>query len=336
MKIKFAVKECFIDYYNICLFLFYNFFLGVVSLVLNAYALFKMTKYYRKLNFDNIIVLLSFLDLIFFLIRMILIEGILYYIFIFIRIFIICLINLKFVKASKEFLKIKYYWINYLIIAFNFIFLIAGITLLELYINNDYDASYYDIKIYVNFSSYFIEFIALGVLIFYCRKYLILIKQKMHNETESYNLQQNEEEFDSINPMNGNKKNITLFDFNMDNRIGSNELYFKAKKNQIMLLFLMNIILSIISLIISLIIRIIIASCESDYEKYYFTLYVLDYIYHSIDIFHNIAIYLSFYWIIRKQYDSNNENNKVYEEINLINGNIIQQNILYKDQPNIK
>ena len=66
MKIKFAVKECFIDYYNTCLFLFYNFFLGVVSLVLNAYALFKMTKYYRKLNFDNIIVLLSFLDLIFF------------------------------------------------------------------------------------------------------------------------------------------------------------------------------------------------------------------------------------------------------------------------------
>ena len=118
----------------------------------------------------------------------------------------------------------------------------------------------------------------------------------------------------------------------MDNRIGSNELYFKSKKNQIMLLFLMNIILSIISLIIS----IIIASYESDYEKYYFTIKILDYIYDSIDIFHNIAIYLSFYWIIRKQYDSNNENNKVYEEINLINGNIIQQNILYKDQPNIK
>ena len=291
-----------------------------------------MTKYYRKLNFDNIIVLLNFLDLILFLMNMILSEGILYYIFIFIRIFIICLINHKFVKASKEFLKIKYYWINYLIIAFNFIFLIARITLLELYINNDYDASYYDIIIYANFPSYFIELIALGILIFYCRKYLILIKQKMHNETESYNLQQNEEEFDSINPMNGNKKNITLFDFNMDNRIGSNELYFKSKKNQIMLLFLMNIILSIISLIIS----IIIASCESDYEKYYFTIYVLDYIYDSIDIFHNIAIYLSFYWIIRKQYDSNNENNKVYEEINLINGNIIQQNILYKDQPNIK
>jgi hypothetical protein len=336
MKINYAVKECFINYSNICLFLFYNLFLGVVSLGLNAYALFKMTKYYRKLNFDNIIVLLSFLDLIFFLIDMILIEGILYYIFIFIRIFIICLINLKFVKASKEFLKIKYYWINYLIIAFNFIFLIARITLLELYINNDYDASYYDIKIYVNFSSYFIELIALGILIFYCRKYLILIKQKMHNETESYNLQQNEEEFDSINPMNGNKKNITLFDFNMDNRIGSNELYFKSKKNQIMLLFLMNIILSIISLIISLIIRIIIASYKSGYEKYNYTIKVLGYISDLIEIFQNLSICLSFYWIIRKQYDSNNENNKVYEEINLINGNIIQQNILYKDQPNIK
>ena len=336
MKIKFAVEECFIDYYNICLFLFYNFFLGVVSLGLNAYALFKMTKYYRKLNFDNIIVLLNFLDLILFLMNMILSEGILYYIFIFIRIFIICLINLKFVKASKEFLKIKYYWINYLIIAFNFIFLIARITLLELYINNDYDASYYDIIIYANFPSYFIELIALGILIFYCRKYLILIKQKMHNETESYNLQQNEEEFDSINPMNGNKKNITLFDFNMDNRIGSNELYFKAKKNQIMLLFLMNIILSIISLIISLIIRIIIASYKSDYEKYDYTIKVLGYISDLIEIFQNLSICLSFYWIIRKQYDSNNENNKVYEEINLINGNIIQQNILYKDQPNIK
>lgn len=154
----------------------------------------------------------------------------------------------------------------------------------------------------------------------------------MHNETESYNLQQNEEEFDSINPMNGNKKNITLFDFNMDNRIGSNELYFKAKKNQIMLLFLMNIILSIISLII----RIIIASYKSDYEKYYYTIKVLGYISDLIEIFNNLSICLSFYWIIRKQYDSNNENNKVYEEINLINGNIIQQNILYKDQPNIK
>ena len=91
-----------------------------------------------------------------------------------------------------------------------------------------------------------------------------------------------------------------------------------------------------IIMIISLIIRIIIASYKSDHEKYYYTIKVLGYISDLIQIFLNLSICLSFYWIIRKQYDSNNENNKVYEEINLINGNIIQQNILYKDQPNIK
>ena len=302
MEIIYEIKKCFNSYSSICIFLLYNFCFCIASLGINGFIFFQMTKYYRKLNFDNIIVLLNFLDLIIFLINMIYSEiRIFYYIFIFIRILIICIINLNFVKASEEFLKIKYYWINYLIIVFNFIFLIAGILLWELYIKEYYHHGFYkDIIIYVNFSSYFIELMALVILIFYCRKYLILIKQKIHNETESFNLQENERESVSNNPINGNKKNITLFDFNMDNGTDSNELFFKSKKKQIMILLLTNIILTIISLIISIIIVI--------YHHRQYTIIIFGYISDLIEIIHSTAIFISFYYIIRKQFESENHN----------------------------
>ena len=112
MGIIYEIKKCFNNNYSsICIFLLYNFCFCLASLGINGFIFFQMTKYYRKLNFDNIIVLLNFLDLIIFLINMNYSEiRIFYYIFIFIRILIICIINLNFVKASEEFLKIKYLW----------------------------------------------------------------------------------------------------------------------------------------------------------------------------------------------------------------------------------
>ena len=58
-----------------------------------------------------------------------------------------------------------------------------------------------------------------------------------------------------------------------------------------------------------------------------------------ISLFHVFVIFLSFYWIIRRQYNSNkrnNEDNEIFGESDLIDNNFIEKEIKTIETQNIK
>ena len=290
---------------NICYYGFFNLFLGVVFAIFNCYGFIKMTRFFHKIKFENMLLLLSLIQLILFLIAMVLVYSIFFYLFIFIQIGMILLINKKFVNLSKGFLDIKLPWLNSMIIIINIIYLVSLIVLYALSLDN-YISRYY----------YIIELISSIMLTIYGCKFLNLIKKKFINDKK---LQTN-------NKTSSENTEIK----NLDNFISTsgNELFYIIKKKQLTILCLSNIIFTIIefSIEISLI---FIESSEINH--------ILIYVYFSISLLHSIIIFFSFYWIIREQYnksanlsdiDSDNDDN------NLIDENYIEEEIINIENQN--
>ena len=290
---------------NICYYGFFNLLLGVVFAIFNCYGFIKMTRFFHKIKFENMLLLLSLIQLILFLIAMVLVYSIFFYLFIFIQIDIILLINKKFVNLSKGFLDIKLPWLNSLIIIINIIYLVSLIVLYALSLDN-YISRYY----------YIIELISSIMLTIYGCKFLNLIKKKFINDKK---LQTN-------NKTSSENTEIK----NLDNFISTsgNELFYIIKKKQLTILCLSNIIFTIIEFSIE-ISFIFIESSEINH--------ILIYVYFSISLLHSIIIFYSFYWIIREQYnksvnlsdiDSDNDDN------NLIDENYIEEEIINIENQN--
>ena len=290
---------------NICYYGFFNLLLGVVFAIFNCYGFIKMTRFFHKIKFENMLLLLSLIQLILFLIAMVLVYSIFFYLFIFIQIGIILLINKKFVNLSKGFLDIKLPWLNSLIIIINIIYLVSLIVLYALSLDN-YISRYY----------YIIELISSIMLTIYGCKFLNLIKKKFINDKK---LQTN-------NKTSSENTEIK----NLDNFISTsgNELFYIIKKKQLTILCLSNIIFTIIEFSIE-ISFIFIESSEINH--------ILIYVYFSISLLHSIIIFFSFYWIIREQYnksvnlsdiDSDNDDN------NLIDENYIEEEIINIENQN--
>ena len=290
---------------NICYYGFFNLLLGVVFAIFNCYGFIKMTRFFHKIKFENMLLLLSLIQLILFLIAMVLVYSIFFYLFIFIQIGIILLINKKFVNLSKGFLDIKLPWLNSMIIIINIIYLVSLIVLYALSLDN-YISRYY----------YIIELISSIMLTIYGCKFLNLIKKKFINDKK---LQTN-------NKTSSENTEIK----NLDNFISTsgNELFYIIKKKQLTILCLSNIIFTIIEFSIE-ISFIFIESSEINH--------ILIYVYFSISLLHSIIIFFSFYWIIREQYnksvnlsdiDSDNDDN------NLIDENYIEEEIINIENQN--
>ena len=71
------------DLPSTCYFHFSDIIIGIVFLVFNIFAFIKMTKFYGQICFENMIILLSTIQLFIVLIEMIIFDTILIYIFIF-------------------------------------------------------------------------------------------------------------------------------------------------------------------------------------------------------------------------------------------------------------
>ena len=290
---------------NICYYGFFNLLLGVVFAIFNCYGFIKMTRFFHKIKFENMLLLLSLIQLILFLIAMVLVYSIFFYLFIFIQIGIILLINKKFVNLSKGFLDIKLPWLNSMIIIINIIYLVSLIVLYALSLDN-YISRYY----------YIIELISSILLTIYGCKFLNLIKKKFINDKKLQTNTKTSSENTEIK--------------NLDNFISTsgNELFYIIKKKQLTILCLSNIIFTIIEFSIE-ISFIFIESPEINH--------ILIYVYFSISLLHSIIIFFSFYWIIREQYnksvnlsdiDSDNDDN------NLIDENYIEEEIINIENQN--
>jgi len=300
---------------NICYFGFFDLLLGTTFLVFNFYGFFKMTHFFKKIKFENMLVLLSLVQLIFFLIAMIFLIRIFIYLFIFMQIFILFLMNHKFINLSKGFLNIKYAWINKAIIIINIVYLLALIVLYSLSL--DYN--------YIFCSYYCLELIASITLTIYCCKFLNIIKKKLNDKKRakiklSDNPESEKKSFAERNISVIKNNNMLIYNFVSNTE---NELFYIFKKKQLTILYLANIICTILEsgCQVSLI---FIESSEISQ--------LLIYIYFFISLWHNIIIFLSFYWIIRGQYMRSINLLDIYkddiDENGLIDDNFIEEEVI--------
>ena len=277
-------KSCYLGYVF--------FFIGIIIMILNLFAFLKMTRYYGKMNFENTILFLSFIQSVVLLIQMISSFNILICVFFFIQILIMCLLNNKFRKISRGFITFKYEKVTKAIIAINIIYVIIYIIICILGYSLD--------LIYLSLFYYLLEIVTSFFLAYHCCVFLSLIKQDKSNENKNTtsDVRQNTQNFLGIN------------------LIGDG-LFYLIKKKQLSLLYLGNIICSFIEFIID-----ICKNLKPDYFYYfYFTFFFICFI-------HNSNIFISFYFIIREQYSSKKEkysyNNDIHNE-NIIDDKFIEE-----------
>ena len=110
-------KSCYLGYISL--------FIGIIIMILNWFAFIKMTRYYGKMNFENTILFLSFIQSVILVIQMIFSFNNLICFFFFIQILSMCLLNYKFRKISRGFIKLKYEKVTKAIIAINIIYVLG-------------------------------------------------------------------------------------------------------------------------------------------------------------------------------------------------------------------
>jgi hypothetical protein len=257
-------------------------FIGFIIIIFNIIAFIKMTKYYGKMNFENTVLLLSFVQSTTLFIQMISSCFFFICVFFFIQILTMCLINNKFRKISRGYVTIKYNVVTKLIIVINALYFVAYVAL---FILDKLDL------FYLNILYYALEIITSFFLAYHCCVFLGLIKQDKHDKQE-------EGEKEEKN----NKENFLGI-----NLIGDG-LFYLIKKRQLSCLYLINIICSFLEFILD---TTIYATKNSSYFYYIY------YSFYFICFFHNFNIFISFYWIIREQYNPNKERfSKLNEEKN--------------------
>ena len=305
------VKTCFkSNLSNICYFGYFDFFLGSVFLVLNCYGFIKMTKFYKNIKFENMLILLTLIQLIIFLISMFFVIGLLLYLFIFLQIIIICLINNKFTNMSKGFVKLKFVWLNKVIMIFNILYLLTLIVLYALKLDND-----------IIFCCYYIlELIDAIILAVYCCKFLNIIKKKLYDKNRKSESNPSSGGERKSNVVKNTTDNIILFNFNSEE---GDELFYIFKKRQLTLLYLANIICTILES------GCIVGLMFIDSNDF---ILIIVFSYFFITVFDNIISFLCFFWIIRNQYNKSLNLNEIYsdtiDEEGLIDDRFIEEEVI--------
>ena len=299
----------------ICIFGFVDIFIGLVFLVFNCYAFIKMTKFFGQICFENMMVLLSMIQLILFLIEMVLFNNLLIYLFTFLQIIMIFLINNKFNQISKGIMELKYTWINKVILIINICYFVGLIIL---------NFVYPDLK-HVNYVYYFIELFAAILLTFYCCKFLNIIKRKLYKkrlQSEiSTDIVKNTKKINEI-------KNMYFFNlFYFDSEEG-NETFYTIKRKQLTLLYLCNIICTVFEC--SLEICVVFININDIQNQ------LMIYIYYLVSLIHNIIIFFSFYWVIRGQFNSDNLNLLYNDDEETDEGGLIDDKFIEEEVINIQ
>lgn len=294
------------EFDNSCYFGYFVLVFGLFVLLSNLYAFLKMTKYYGKMNFENTILLLSLIQSIILLFQMILSYEFFECLFIFIQILSMTLINYKFEKISIGYINIKYSLLNKVILGINIIYLIIYFTLLiPQYVKNLF---------YLNIFYFILEIFSSFYLKYHCSIFLNLIKQ------DKKKLKEKKEQKDNLVENNKNLENFIGI-----NMIGEG-LFYLIKKRQLSLIYFSNLLLSIIEFILDIIFNF--------HEQISSHLYLIFYIDFFVYFIHNIIIFISFYWMVRKQYISNNEKNIIANEVK--NENLIDEKFIEEEESHIE
>ena len=299
-------------------------FFSLIILIFNIIALCKLIHFYKKLNFETYLILLSIFQVFIIQLVIITLYELLIAFFILIQTFIISLIIRKFVilsKKPKQILKKNGH----------FLFLnTINISLFLLYImflfRNNKDNSYSIMLIHSLF--YLLTTI---ILTFYSISLVKLIKKYQDDKLNGSSKSTSESSVE-----NNNSKSITIL--NIKDISNSNEIFYSMRKRQIKTLYRINMISALFEF---LLILSILLFPYNNFKNSQFKItpdslldYILFYLYFFICLLNVSSNFLSFFWNIRIQYKEENNKNENYNKKN--NKRVIDNRDIRRETINLK
>ena len=314
----------------------------VIPLFLNVYAFAKMTMFYKKINFENGIILISAIEIFILQFALTLSYDFLLQSFFFLQIITISLLIKKFsnlIKDMKSIFKKNIFFIllNIINLGFFILYIVFMIKSHE--------------KIFIINIVYKIFYlISVCILSFICIFMNKLISQHKKEYIENYN------NFFDPNVLNTENKELNeLGSIDFDNEFGyfnlgsssnsnnkdinnqenekakkqKGERFYHIKRKQNICLFLINLICSIIELIFTLI-RFFVLNKEFLNHKYKiiaitFRSEIIFYVYILICLINIIVIFFCFYFYIRRQYSYDTKVFKKHTSKKIIDDDFIEE-----------
>ena len=306
---------------------------SIISLILlgiNIFAFIKMTKFYKKMNFENTIILLSIFQTIILQFVLITLYDIFFESFFLVQIFIISLIIRKFIILAGE--PKTFFDKNGLFIILNIlnllIFLIYPIYLSILSGHHLYVKLFYRI----------FHAITVCILSYYCCFFINLTAKYKEDYIKSYyflyeaNIANNDIINVNENQNNGSKS---------DNNINKGEVFYHKKKKQIRYLYVVNLLCAFVEIVFTITRNFILNEyySDNDYQTIPIKICgdVIYYIYLFV-CFLNISVnFLCFYFFIRHQYNKDFKKYIKKPEKKIIDENYIesQEDVKKSDNPEV-
>lgn len=268
-------------------------FMSIIFITLIILGLVKLLRYYGNMNFETSLLLFSIIQIILLDIIIIMPYDFLFECFFFVQICHISLTIRKFIiilKSEKTSLNE-----NLIFIILNTI----NIIIFTLYILSLLDICLNNIYIYIQSSLRIYYFITSIILSFLCRNLIIKVKN-YENKNESYELSLKNKD------SNLSRNSGLILSFH------NNEwVYFLIRERQILPLYILNLICSFIQMLFVLSKNFLL---EDFFQKDEYKLislknsaYIIYYNYLIICFLNVLVNYFCFYWIVKEQYDDNND-----------------------------
>ena len=318
--------------------------LSLILLVLNIYALIKMTKFYKKMNFENTIILLSIIQTI--LLQSVLITSydIFFEAFFLVQIFIISLTIRKFIILAIE--PKTFFDKNGIFVLLNLLNVVIFL-IYPLYLN-----VFKGHHLYVKLFYRIFHAITTCILSYYCCYFIKLITKYNENYLNSYYFLyeasiSNNVIKDSIYKNNNTINNTNDNSTNNDNdnnkktkRKRKGEVFYHKKKKQIRYLYVVNLFCAFIEICFTIIRNFILYEhyLDDDYRTISNSTYGdLIYYFYLLVCFCNVSVnYLCFFFYIRHQYTGNSLKYLEEPEKKILDENFIEkENIKNSNNPEV-
>ena len=298
-------------------------FFSLLILIFNIIALFKLTHFYKTLNFETNLLLLSIFQVIIIQLVIITLYEILITFFILIQILIISLIIRKFVILSKKPVQILKKNGHFLFIN------TINISLFLLYImflfQNSRDNTYSIMLLHSLF--YLLSTI---ILTFYSISLVKLIKKYRDSK-----LKVKSESISESTKENSNSYSLAI---SLNDILNNNEIFYSMRKQQIKSLYSINIICAFLEFLLMLSILLF---PYDNFKKSQFKItpnsllgYIIFNIYLFTCLFNVSSNFLSFFWKIRMQYKEEYNKNDNYNKQN--NNRIIDNRYIKRETINLR
>ena len=285
--------------------------ISITLLVLNIYAFITMTKFYRKMNFENTIILLSIIQTLILQCVLITSYDLFFESFFLVQIFIISLIIRKFIILAIE---PKTFFDKNGIFA-----LLNALNIIIFFIYPLYLKIFKGHHLYVKLFYRIFHAMTTCILSYYCVFFIKLTVKFKHIYLKSYNffyepkISNNDNNIKNNNNLNNNEANNNNENNKNNSKHkstkGKGEVFYHKKKKQIRYLYVVNLFCAFIEICFTITRNFIL---EGDYYKDDFktipkstTGDIIYYIY-LIVCFCNVSVnYLCFFFYIRHQYTKN-------------------------------